>query len=169
MTETHGRVGVSRADPAAPDLTAADMQVSDTADTGASTSEDIDQGAPSPRVDPSLMDEASALIDNARTYAESELGFQKTRAALAGRYLGVAAGLGVLAVILLHIAFLALAVGLVLAFEPLVGIWGAIAIVFGGLLLIVALLGWRAFVKIQKMTGLFSSSDDNDGDEGEAA
>lgn len=168
MAETHGRVGAARAGAAAPDLTAADGQVNDPANTGASTSGGADETAPSPRVDPSLMDEASALIDNARTYAEAELGFQKTRAALAGRYVGVAAGIGILALILLHIAFLALAVGLVLAFEPLVGIWGAIGIVFGGLLLVTAYLGWRAFVNVQKMTGLFASSDSDDDDGGEA-
>ncbi|MEM1053529.1 MAG: phage holin family protein [Pseudomonadota bacterium] len=113
---------------------------------------------PSPQLDPSVMEEAGALIDNARTYAEAELGFQKTRAAFAGRLIGISLGLGVVALILLHIAFLALAVGLVLAFEPVVGIWGAIGIVFGGLMLIVALLGWGAFSKVQKLASLFSST-----------
>lgn len=112
-----------------------------------------------PHIDPSLMDEAAALIDNARTYAEAELGFQKTRAAFAGRLFGVSLGLVVVAFILLHIAFLALAVGLVLAFEPLTGIWGAIGIVFGGLVLVVALLGWGAFTRAQKLAALFSSSE----------
>lgn len=116
--------------------------------------------SPAPQIDPSLMDEAAALIDNARTYAEAELGFQKTRAAFAGRLIGVSLGLVVVALILLHIAFLALAVGLVLAFEPLVGIWGAIGIVFGGLLLVVALLGWGAFTRAQKLASLFSSPDE---------
>ena len=155
MEQAQGRVGDRRADDVAPDMTEID-----TGEAGT----DVNDDTPSPQIDPSLMEEASALIDNARTYAEAELGFQKTRAAFAGRLVGVALGLGIVAIILLHIAFLALAVGLVLAFEPVVGIWGAIAIVFGGLLLVVALLGWGAFGRVQKLAGLFGSSDE----EGEA-
>lgn len=134
-----------------------DAQAADiAADTTDLETEGTDDSA-APQLDPSLMDEASALIDNARTYAEAELGFQKTRAAFAGRLVGVSLGLVVVALILLHIAFLALAVGLVLAFEPVVGIWGAIGIVFGGLLLVVALLGWGAFTRVQKLASLFAS------------
>ena len=117
-----------------------------------------------PHIDPSLMEEASTLIDNARTYAEAELGFQKTRAAYSGQLVGIALGLVIVALILLHIAFLALAVGLVLAFEPLVTIWGAIAIVFGGLLVVVGLLGWGAFTRVKKLGKLFSSSDEEKDD-----
>ena len=153
MEEAQGRVGDKLTDDAAPDLTDAQTE-----EAGA----EVDQSAPSPQIDPSLMEEASALIDNARTYAEAELGFQKTRAAFAGRLVGVAVGLGIVAIILLHIAFLALAVGLVLAFEPVVGIWGAIGIVFGGLLLVVGLLGWGAFSNVQKLAGLFGSSDEEE-------
>ena len=151
MEEAQGRVGDTHADDATPDLTEIETEGGD--DT------------PSPQIDPSLLEEASALIDNARTYAQAELGFQKTRAALTGRFVGVALGLGIVAIILLHIAFLALAVGLVLAFEPMVGIWGAIGIVFGGLLLVVGLLGWGAFSNIKKLAALFGSSDE----EGEAS
>ena len=117
-----------------------------------------------PHIDPSLMEEASALIDNARTYAEAELGFQKTRAAYSGQLVGIALGLVIVALILLHIAFLALAVGLVLAFEPLVTIWGAIGIVFGGLLVVVGLLGWGAFTRVKKLGTLFGSSDEEKDD-----
>jgi len=144
MEETQGRVGADSAD-AAPESTEIDVEAAGE--------------EPSPQLDPSLMDEASALIDNARTYAEAELGFQKTRAAFAGRLVGVSLGLVVVALILLHIAFLALAVGLVLAFEQVVGIWGAIGIVFGGLMLVVALLGWGAYSRARKLAALFSSSD----------
>ncbi|WP_298303253.1 phage holin family protein [uncultured Erythrobacter sp.] len=147
MEETQGRVGADSAD-AAPEVTEFDVE-----ESGEESS---------PQLDPSLMEEASALIDNARTYAEAELGFQKTRAAFAGRLIGVSLGLVVVALILLHIAFLALAVGLVLAFEPVVGIWGAIGIVFGGLMLVVALLGWGAFSRAQKLATLFTSSDEED-------
>lgn len=150
MNQARGPIGAENADDANCDM-------------APNARDDADQEA-SPAIDPSLMDEASALIDNARIYAEAELGFQKTRAAFAGRLIGVAIGLGIVAIILLHIAFLALAVGLVLAFEPLVGIWGAIAVVFGGLLLVVALLGWGAFGRVQKLASLFGSSGDEGAD-----
>lgn len=171
MEEAKRRIGETSADDAASDIvdTGTDGPVDEDMGAGVTgagvtgagvTGATGDEGNPSPQIDPSLMDEASALIDNARTYAQAELGFQKTRAAFAGRLVGIAVGLGIVAVILLQIAFLALAVGLVLAFEPLVGIWGSIGIVFGGLLLVVALLGWGAFANIRKLGPLFASSDD---------
>ncbi|MEP1420331.1 MAG: phage holin family protein [Erythrobacter sp.] len=148
MAEAQGQTGANSVEDGSPDLT------------------EIKTGGPEhssdPQIDPSLMDEASALIDNARTYAEAELGFQKTRAAFAGRLLGVSLALVVVALILLHIAFLALAVGLVLAFESVVGIWGSIGIVFGGLMLVVALLGWSAFTRVKKLAALFSSPKEDD-------
>jgi len=112
---------------------------------------------PPPFGDESVTEELAALIDNGRTYAAAELAFQKTRAALAGRSIGIAVVCAIVAIILLHIAFLALAVGLVMALAPLVTIWGAIGIVFGGLLLLVAVLGWIALKNGQKLGRLFSS------------
>jgi len=109
--------------------------------------------------DESLFEEASALIDDTRTYVEAELTFQKTRAKLAGSLVGTSLALVIVALILLHIAFLALAVGLVIALEPLVTIWGAIAIVFGGTLAIVGLLCWMAYSRARKLGDLFSASD----------
>ncbi len=98
-----------------------------------------------PVFDESLVEELAALYDDGKTYAEAEIAFQKARAGLAGRSIGLAAGYVVVAIVLLHIAFLALAVGMVMALEPLVTIWGAIAIVVGALLLGVALLGYAAY------------------------
>ncbi len=83
----------------------------------------------------SLSEEIAALIDDGRTYAEAELAFQKRRASLAGRKIGGAVVFAILALILLHLMFIALAVGMVIALEPLVTIWGAIGIVVGVLLL----------------------------------
>ncbi|KEO91347.1 hypothetical protein EH31_01395 [Erythrobacter longus] len=146
MQEAHGQTGAKGAGDGSPDPN--DIVTEDTGET------------PDPQFDPSLLEEASALIDNARTYAEAELGFQKTRAAFAGRLVGASLGLVIVALILLHIAFLALAVGLVLAFEPLAGIWGSIAIVFGALIAVVVLLGWGAFKRAKKLASLFSSPDE---------
>jgi len=154
MVEAQGQTSANGAVDGSPDLTQTETEGSGP--------------TPDPQIGPSLMEEASALIDNARTYAEAEFGFQKTRAAFAGRLIGLSLGLVVVALILLHIAFLALAVGLVLAFEPLVGIWGSIGIVFGSLTVVVALLAWGAFSRVKKLTTLFSSPDDN-GPDGEGS
>lgn len=89
---------------------------------------------------PSLTDELATLIDDGRTYAEAELAFQKTRASLAGRKIGVTAGLVVLAVLLVHLALVALVIGLLIALVPPFGIWGSIAAVVGGLLIAVGLV-----------------------------
>ena len=116
-----------------------------------------------PDFEDSLVEELATLIDGGRTYAEAELAFQRTRAKLTGRLIGVSLALVVVALILLHIAFLALAVGLVIALEPLLTIWGAVGLVFGGLLLLVAVLGWMALKRAQKLGRLFSVPDDRGG------
>lgn len=112
--------------------------------------------------DESLTDELAALIDDGRTYAKAELAFQKARARLAGRSVGMALALAIVAIILLHIAFLALAVGMVMALAPLVTIWGAIAVVVGGLLLGVGLLVYGAIGHGKLLAELFSDSDEDE-------
>jgi len=114
------------------------------------------QGGPDAAQDDTLPDEAlsdeetslsadiAALIDSGRTYAEAELAFQKTRAALAGDNAAKAIGALVLALVLLNIALTALAIGAVLALQPLITIWGAIAVVVGALLLGAGLLARSA-------------------------
>ncbi len=122
-----------------------------------------------PTFDESLTDELAALIDDGRTYLEAEVTFQKTRAMLAGKSIGIALACVVVALILLNIAFLALAVGLVIALAPLVTIWGAIAIVVGALLLIVALLGWITYRRGMLLTAIFASPDKDKDSEGDSA
>lgn len=87
-----------------------------------------------------LREDVTALVEDARNYAEAEIAFQKTRAALAGKHGARALVLLVLALVLLNLALIALAVGAVIALAPLVTIWGAIAIVVGVLLAGVVLL-----------------------------
>ncbi|BDI61062.1 hypothetical protein MACH05_16220 [Qipengyuania nanhaisediminis] len=106
--------------------------------------------------DEGLVEEIGHVIDDARNYAQAEIAFQKTRAALAGRTVGIAAGFVILALILLHIALLALAVGLVIALAPLVSIWGAIAIVVGALLVLTGYLLLKARARARKLAGLFA-------------
>lgn len=104
-----------------------------------------------------LRDEVTALVEDARTYAEAEVAFQKTRAGLAGKHGGRAIVMLVLALVLLHIALIALAVGAVIALAPLVTIWGAIAIVVGVMLLGVALLVRAAMADGKVLSAMFGS------------
>jgi hypothetical protein len=116
-------------------------------------------GAGLPPQEDGLIEEVSNLFDDGVTYARAEAAFQKTRAKLAGKGIGVAAGALAVALILLHIALLALAVGLVIALAPLVTIWGAIAIVVGAILIGAALLAMKARSKVNQVQSLFSSAE----------
>jgi len=106
-----------------------------------------------------LRGDLTALFDDARTYAEAEIAFQKSRAGLAGKAAARAAVLLVLALILLHLALIALAVGLVIALTPLVTIWGAIAIVVGVMLAGVAALVYGALGDGKALAAMFAAGD----------
>lgn len=151
MEDEARQTGVRHDDNAAPDpsgdVTLALDQRTDT------SADDSEEG-----FDETLFEETSALIEDGRTYVEAELAFQKTRAKLAGRLAGASLGLVVLALILLHIALLALAVGLVIALAPVVTIWGAIGIVVGALLIGVIWLGLMAKARAEKLGSLFSEN-----------
>jgi hypothetical protein len=108
-----------------------------------------------------LREDIAILIEDARTYAEAEARFQKTRANLAGKTAGRALVMLVLALVLLHIALIALAVGAVIALAPLVSVWGAIAIVVGVMLAGVALLVISAKKDGALLAALFESGGSN--------
>lgn len=87
----------------------------------------------------SLLGGARALLEDGQTLLTAELEFQKARA---GFVLGRAKGILVLAglaLALLFFALMALVVGLLLALAPLIGPWGALAVVFLGLLALTGL------------------------------
>jgi hypothetical protein len=148
---------------------ASDARTADTAsDIPAQSSTASDEGADGGALpetettagfDESIVHEVSTLIDDGRTYAEAEIAFQKIRAKLAGKSIGIALACVIVGLILLNIAFLALAVGLVIALAPLVTIWGAIGIVVGVLLLLVGWLGYKAMKHGGVLSSLFSSND----------
>jgi hypothetical protein len=107
-----------------------------------------------------LRDDLTALVDDARTYAEAEFAFQKTRAGLVGKRAGRALLALVLALVVLNIALIALAVGVVIALAPLVTIWGGIAIVVGALLACVIALVFVAVGDGKLLAAMFGSGDD---------
>jgi uncharacterized membrane protein YqjE len=113
--------------------------------------------SPDVQFEEGLVEEISHLIDDSVTYAQAEIAFQKSRIGFVGGAAGKAAIYVVVALVLFHIALLALAVGLVIALAPLVTIWGAIAIVVGVLLLGVVFLLLRARKVASRLSAAFSS------------
>ena len=89
--------------------------------------------------DDSLLGSARMLFEDGQTLLAAEIAFQKARV---GFVLNRAKGILVLAVLalaLLFFALMALVVGLLLALAPLIGPWGALAVVFTGLLVLTGL------------------------------
>lgn len=111
--------------------------------------------------EPSLTDDLLALFEDGKTYAEAEFAFQKSRAAFsADRVKGaVVFGLGALA--MLHLALIALTVGLVVSLASVVGPWGATAIVTLGLLLIVLICVYLLKNRIDDVRGAFADKSDD--------
>ena len=117
--------------------------------------------APNPKAPPheTLVDELCALATEAEAMARAEVAYQSARLSLGGKLVGRIAGWGALALALVFFALMALVVGLLLAIVPMLGVWGAMAVVVLGLLLataaslLVARAGWR------RLRRLFSSLD----------
>lgn len=107
---------------------------------------------------PSLVDEITTLFEDGKTYAEAEIAFQKSRAAFAADRIKGAVVFAVGAVILIHIALIALAVGLVFALIPLVGAWGATAIVAGLLLAAAAVLLFKLKDRASAISAAFKET-----------
>ena len=107
-------------------------------------------GQTGPEADFALFDELRLLADDARTYAEAELAFQKSRAGVAAGGIKSVAILGVAAFLFVFFALGALTIGALLALAEQVGAWGATGIVCGTLLiataacLLLARRRWRA-------------------------
>ncbi len=109
--------------------------------------------------DGSLLEDLKALIDDGRTYAQAEMAFQKTRASFAGGQIKYVVAYGAAAFGALHLALIAIAVGLVIALAPIVGPWIATAIV-AVVLVIIGVLFLRALKsKVGEIRGAFSGKD----------
>ncbi len=96
----------------------------------------------------SLNDDLQQLARDARSYAEAEFEFQKTRAAYAVNASKSIIVYAVAALVLVFFAVLALVVGLVIALGPWLTPWGAMAAVTLGLLAIAVLLLLKAKKRI---------------------
>jgi hypothetical protein len=101
----------------------------------------------------SLLADLRDLAEDTRTAVEAELAFQQARA---GYVAGAAQGIAVrfaLAALLAIIALCTLAVGVLLGLTPLIGPWGATAIVVAALLILAlaaALTGRSALRRLMR-------------------
>lgn len=114
--------------------------------------------APSPQEaeDPTLAEDVQQLIRDARALAEAEFAFQKTRAAYAGAEAKGIALLGVVAVVLVFFAVMALVVGAVIALGPVLTAWGAMAGVTLALLTIAGICALAAKVRLKRLKNAIS-------------
>lgn len=103
----------------------------------------------------SLVEDLSALIEDGQTYVAAELAYQKTRLSFvtAQGKAGALLLLGALAMV--HLALIALVVGLVFALSPVLGPFGATAAVTLGLLLIAALLAAAGGKRMRAVSSAF--------------
>ena len=83
----------------------------------------------------SLREDVEALIEDGKTYLETELVYQKTRAAFVADRAKGALIFGAAAALLAFLALIGLTVGLIIALTPLLTAWGASALVVALLLL----------------------------------
>ncbi|MXO61623.1 phage holin family protein [Qipengyuania oceanensis] len=116
--------------------------------------EDAGHGSASP----SLTDDLVALIDDGKTYVESEVAFQKTRLAFTATMGKGAALYGVAAFALLHLALVALVVGSVIALTPILTPFGATALVTAVLVLAAILLVRMAKRRFDALSAAYSET-----------
>ena len=105
--------------------------------------------------DASLTEEITSLIEDGKTYAEAELAYQKTRAGFVADRGKSAALYGLFALGFVHLALIALVVGMVLALTPSLGALGATGAVVGALLLGVLILLLRLRAKAREISEAF--------------
>ncbi len=108
----------------------------------------------------SVIDDIEALIDDARTYFDAELRYQKSRAAFVTDRLKRGIGFVVVSLVLGLLAAVGLTVGLIIALTPLITAWGATAVVVLTLLLIAFLLVRAAAQAFSSVKMAFNEDDD---------
>lgn len=103
----------------------------------------------------SLNDDLRQLAQDARTYAEAELKFQKARAAYTATASKSIAVYAVVALVLVFFALMAFVVGLVIALGPWLTPWGAMAAVTAALLVIAVLLLLKVKKRLRLLMDIF--------------
>lgn len=113
----------------------------------------------------SLFDDFEALIDDARTYFDAELSYQKSRAGFVANRIKKVVALGAVAAYFAVLATIGLTVGLIIALTPLISAWGATAVVVLALLLIAYLLVRAASKNWKEMMSAMSPPPEDSGND----
>lgn len=121
--------------------------------------DDFDPKPADPAVEPSLLDDLKTLLGDGKNYVEAELAFQKSRAGHTAALARLSAVYLAVALALVHLALIALVVGLVFALSPLVGPWLATGIVVGLLLAGALVLVQRLRAKLAEIRGMYSEQE----------
>ncbi len=101
-----------------------------------------------------------ALVEDAQTLAEAEVGYVKAAIAFVlGRIKSIAIAL-VLALFFLFFTLMAIVVGLLLALAPAIGVWAAAGAVTGVLALLTVLCVWLAMRGARQMIALLTGKSD---------
>ena len=104
----------------------------------------------------SLAQDLRRLAEEAKTLAQAELAFQKSRAAYAGSESKTITLLMLLAAVFVFFALMALVTGTVIALGTLIGPWGAMAVVTLALLLIAGACLLSAKSRVTRMMAVIS-------------
>ena len=104
----------------------------------------------------SLTDDVMALFEDGKTYVQAEVAYQKSRGGYVANRLKGAALFGAGAFAFLHLALIALTVGLVIALAQVVGPWIATAIVVVVMLVIGIVLALAVKSKVEDMRQAFA-------------
>jgi hypothetical protein len=111
--------------------------------------------------DPGLVADMRLLADNARSFAQAELAYQKARAAYAGQAARAIAVLGLVAAVLVFFAAMAAVMGAVIALGTVLSPWIAMAAVTFGLLALAALCAGFAAIKAKRMKSVLTEGASN--------
>jgi uncharacterized membrane protein YqjE len=114
-------------------------------------------GDPAPPED-SLIEDVRILVEDGKTYLEAEIQYQKSRAALVADRGRSGAIHGAVALALVHLALVALVVGLVIALTPLITAWGATAVVVGVLVAVAVVFALKAKGKLAGISAALSET-----------
>lgn len=108
--------------------------------------------------DPSLKADIDALIADGKTYVEAEIAYQKSRAGFTANRLKLSVLYGAAAFGFIHLALIALTVGVVIALAPVTGPWLATGIVAAVLLAFAVFFLLRLRGKINDVRSAFETS-----------
>ena len=121
--------------------------------------DDYEAQADAASSDHSLLADLDALLADGKTYLQSEVAYQKSRAGFTANRLKWSAIYGAAAFGLLHLALIALTVGVVIALSPITGPWIATGIVVVLLIVGAVLLLLRLRSKVDDIRSVFEGGE----------